>query len=82
VSISSTFYARVFCQYPFAKKSQTRTFQLCNFLRQNFVQKCVRKTLMQLTTGQSFEKSKPLKELTGSSNPTPWSGQTFEKSKY
>jgi len=25
VSISSTFYASVFCQYPFAKKSQRQT---------------------------------------------------------
>jgi len=39
VSISSTFYACVFRQYPFAKKSQSRTFQLCNSGHKIFVQK-------------------------------------------
>jgi len=51
VSISSTFYAHVFRRYPFAKKSQSRTFQLLIFGAKILYEKCVRKMLMKLTEG-------------------------------
>jgi len=49
-SISSTFYVRLFLQNQIAQLSLV-TFQLCNFWRQNFVQKRACKTLMKLTPG-------------------------------
>jgi len=49
VSISSTFYARIFCRYPFVSKSLSRMFQLCNLWHQNIGEKCARKML---TAGQ------------------------------
>jgi len=42
-------YDRIFCQYPFTKKSQSETFQLCNFWRQNIGKKWACKMLMKLT---------------------------------
>jgi len=50
VSISSTFYARIFRPYFGAKKFQTQK-QPYNFCLKNFVQKMRAKTLMQLTEG-------------------------------
>jgi len=49
-SISPTFYARIFCQYPFAKKSQSRSVireKLQNLL---LYKKRARKMLVKLTT--------------------------------
>jgi len=54
VSISSTFFCAHFSQYPFAKKSLSWTFQLCNFWLKNIGAKCARKTLMKLTAGKKL----------------------------
>jgi len=49
LSISSTLNVRVFHRYPFAKKSQSRTFQLLIFGAKILYEKHVHKTLMKLT---------------------------------
>ncbi len=49
VLILSTFYESVFCQYPFAKKSQSLTFQLLTFGSKISYEKRTKKTLIKLT---------------------------------
>ncbi len=47
-SISSTFYARFFCRYPFAKKSQSRTVIIEKLQNLLLSEKRVHKMLMKL----------------------------------
>jgi len=54
VSISATFYALFFCQYPFAKKSQSQTAIREKLGKALFEQKSALKMLMKLTTGVNF----------------------------
>ncbi len=51
VLISSTFYARIFHQYPLAKKSQSgaECFSFVIFWRQNTGKKCAHKMMMKWT---------------------------------
>ncbi len=51
VSILATFYALVFRQYPFAKKSLRQMFQVLIFGAKTLYEKCTRKMLVKLTTG-------------------------------
>jgi len=65
VSISSTYYARVFCQYLFAKKSQRRSAireKLQNLLS---YEKRVSKMLVKLTPGDKFDLKKLASHQTG-----------------
>jgi len=54
VSISSTFYARIFCQYFGAKNYKAETFGFETFWQKDIGKKCSSKMLMKLTPTERF----------------------------
>jgi len=51
VSISSTFYERIFCQNFGAKNYKAETFGFETFWQKDISEKCAHKMLMKLTLG-------------------------------
>ena len=56
MSISSTFYSQLFCQFPFAKKLQTQTINTEKFQKTLLCEKTALKMLVKLTPSLSLNK--------------------------